>query len=121
MEQVLQAIGSSYRRRILQLVRDRELSAGEVASHFPYVTRPAISQHLGILKEARLLHERRQGTRRLYKARPESLNELRAFLESFWDDHLSKLKLAAEAEQRRISFEVEERVAARKRSRRGSR
>jgi DNA-binding transcriptional ArsR family regulator len=85
MEEILNAIGSSYRRRILQLVRDRELSAGEVASHFPYVTRPAISQHLAVLKETRLVHERRQGTRRLYRARPEALTELRAFLEPFWD------------------------------------
>lgn len=98
MEEILNALGSSYRRRILQLVRDRELSAGEVASHFPYVTRPAISQHLALLKEARLLHERRQGTRRYYKARPEALNEVRGFLEPFWE-------LAAE---RRVDFDVEE-------------
>ena len=76
----------------------RELSAGRIASHFE-VTRPAISQHLRVLKEAGLLTERRLGTRRLYRARPEGLTELRAFLEGFWEDHLERLKLAAEFEE----------------------
>ena len=83
MEEVLHALGSPFRRRIMQLVRDRELSAGELASHFPYITRPAVSQHLAILKEVRLVQERRQGTRRLYRTRREPLIELRVFVESF--------------------------------------
>jgi DNA-binding transcriptional ArsR family regulator len=79
--QLLQALASPYRRRILVLLRDRELSAGEVASHFPNVTRPAISQHLTVLKEARLLQERRAGTRRLYKTRSDGLAEVQVLLE----------------------------------------
>lgn len=97
VESALRAIAQPRRRRILALVRGRELSAGEIAAHFD-VTRPAVSQHLGVLKEAGLVSERRDGTRRLYRARPEGLDELRAFLEEFWDERLGAL--AREAEQK---------------------
>jgi DNA-binding transcriptional ArsR family regulator len=93
------AIAEPRRRRILQLVGSRELSAGEIASRFE-VTRPAISQHLTVLKGAGLLSERRDGTRRLYRARPEGLAELRDFLDEFWADGLDRLKAAAEQEER---------------------
>jgi DNA-binding transcriptional ArsR family regulator len=82
----------------LTLVRDGELSAGEIASHFD-VTRPAVSQHLNVLKEAGLVTERRNGTRRLYRARPEGLVELKDFLEEFWDVRLEALKREAEKEE----------------------
>ena len=65
------------------------------------MTRPAISQHLTVLKNAGLVTERREGTRRLYSARPEGLSELRAFLDGFWEDRLERLKRAAEQEKRR--------------------
>src|SRR5581483_1029954 len=100
MEAALKAIAEPRRRAILQLVRDEELSAGEIASHFD-VTRPAVSQHLTVLKEAGLVRERRNGTRRLYRARPEGLAELRAFLEEFWGSKLDTLKRDAEREERR--------------------
>ena len=99
MEVALRAISEPRRRRILTLVRDRELAAGQIAAHFD-VTRPAISQHLGVLKEAGLVSERREGTRRLYRARPEGLAELRSFLDGFWDDRLDALRHAAEREER---------------------
>jgi DNA-binding transcriptional ArsR family regulator len=99
MEASLKAIVEPRRRQILRLVRDRELSAGEIAGHFD-VTRPAISQHLNVLKEARLVSERRNGTRRLYRARPEGLREVKAFLEEFWDERLEALKREAEQEER---------------------
>ena len=99
MEAALKAIAAPRRRQILTLVRDSELTAGAIASHFD-VTRPAISQHLNVLKEAGLVSERRNGTRRLYRARPEGLGELRAFLEGFWDDRLDALKREAEREER---------------------
>jgi DNA-binding transcriptional ArsR family regulator len=83
----------------MSLVRDGELCAGEIAAHFE-VTRPAISQHLNVLKEAGLVSERRSGTQRLYRARPEGLAELRAFLEDFWGDRLETLKREAEREER---------------------
>ena len=100
MEAALKAIAAPHRRRILWLVRDEELSAGEIASHFD-VTRPAISQHLNVLKEAGLVNERRNGTRRLYRARPEGLGELKDFLEEFWDVRLQALKREAEREEKK--------------------
>src|SRR5260221_14677958 len=87
-----------HRRQILALVRDEELAAGEIAAHFD-VTRPAGSQHLNVLKEAGLVTERRHGTRRLYRARPEGLAELKAFLEEFWDERLESLKREAERKE----------------------
>jgi DNA-binding transcriptional ArsR family regulator len=100
MEAALRAIAEPRRRRILQLVGSEELSAGEIASHFD-VTRPAVSQHLRVLKGAGLLSERREGTRRLYLARPEGLAELRDFLDEFWAEGLDRLKAAAEQAEER--------------------
>lgn len=94
------AIAEPRRRQILTLVRDAELSAGHIAAEFD-VSRPAISQHLTVLKEAGLLSERREGTSRLYQARPEGMAGLRDFMEGFWRDRLERLKLAAELEQQR--------------------
>jgi DNA-binding transcriptional ArsR family regulator len=100
VDDVTRAIAEPRRREILALVRDRELSAGEIASRFE-ITRPAVSQHLGVLREAGLLNERRDGTRRLYRARPEGLAGLRDFINQFWSERLQRLKLAAELEQQR--------------------
>jgi DNA-binding transcriptional ArsR family regulator len=100
VEAALKAIAEPRRRAILGLVRDGELSAGEIASHFD-VTRPAVSQHLNVLKEAGLVSERRNGTRRLYRVRPEGLAELRDFLEGFWNVRLDELKRQAEKEEQR--------------------
>jgi DNA-binding transcriptional ArsR family regulator len=101
IDTVLQAIAEPRRREILELVRVIERSSGEIAAHFD-VTRPAISQHLQVLVSAGLVTLRKDGTRRLYQARPEGLAELREFLESLWDDRLLRLRQAAEAEQKRI-------------------
>ena len=100
MEAALKAIAAPHRLRILRLVRDEELSAGEIAAHFD-VTRPAVSQHLTVLKEAGLVNERRNGTRRLYRARPEGLIELRTFLDELWGERLEALKREAEREERK--------------------
>jgi DNA-binding transcriptional ArsR family regulator len=100
MEAALKAIAEPRRRTILRLVQADELSAGEIASHFD-VSWPAISQHLGVLKEAGLVTERRNGTRRLYRARPEGLEDVRTFLEELWDARLEALKHEAEREERR--------------------
>ena len=99
MEAALKAIAEPRRRRILALVRDGELSAGEIASNFE-ISRPAVSQHLTVLREAGLVDERRNGTRRLYRARPEGLADLKAFLEEFWDEKLAALKQEVEREER---------------------
>jgi DNA-binding transcriptional ArsR family regulator len=93
------AFAEPRRREILDLVRTKELSSGEIAAHFP-VTGAAVSQHLRVLREAGLVSERRVGTRRLYRARPQAIAELRAYLERFWDDQLASLKQAAERAER---------------------
>jgi DNA-binding transcriptional ArsR family regulator len=98
MQAALDALADPRRRRILALVRDRELAAGEIAANFD-VTRSAISQHVGVLKQAGLLTERREGTKRLYRARPEGLADLRDFLDEFWSDRLDVLTREAEREQ----------------------
>lgn len=95
MQTVVDAISDPRRREILRLVRDRELAAGEIAARFD-VTRPTISQHLTVLRNAGLVGERRDGTRRLYHARPEGLAELQSFLDGLWDDSLERLKLVVE-------------------------
>lgn len=99
MDAALRALAEPRRREILRLVRDDELTAGGIAAHFD-VSRPAVSQHLSVLREAGLLVERRDGTRRWYRARPEGTRDLRAWLEAFWDDGLARLAAAAEAEER---------------------
>ena len=100
MDVAIRALAEPRRREILRLIHDGELSSGEIASHF-VVTRPAISQHLKVLHDARLVSVRRQGTRRLYRARPDGLAELRRYLEEFWDEGLRLLATEAEAEERR--------------------
>lgn len=97
MDAVLQALAAPTRRQILALVRDQERSASEIAASFD-VTRPAISQHLTLLKEAGLVDVRAVGTRRLYRARPEAFGELRRWLDAFWADRLADLKYVIEQE-----------------------
>jgi len=92
----LKALADPTRRRILELVADRELPVGEIAEEFP-VSRPAISQHLGVLREAGLVTEHRVGTRRLYAADPSGLVGIRKFLDRFWQVRLQELKDVAEA------------------------
>lgn len=99
MDAALKAIAEPRRREILRLVKDEELSAGEIASHFD-ISWPAVSQHLGVLKEAGLVDERRNGVRRLYRVRPEGLTAVQAFLEEFWSDRLAALKREAERDER---------------------
>ena len=101
MQKALDALAEPRRRDILSLVRQDELAAGAIAAHFTDVTRPAVSQHLRTLREAGLIEERRDGTRRLYRARAEGLATLREFLDGFWDDRLDALRREAESEQRR--------------------
>lgn len=99
MDAQFRAIADPRRREILRLVWSEERAAGDIARSFE-VTRPAISQHLRVLREAGLVSERRDGTRRLYRALPEALGELRAVLEAYWDDTLRSLKRAAEQAER---------------------
>jgi DNA-binding transcriptional ArsR family regulator len=96
----LRALAQPNRIAILALIRTRELPATKIAGHFQ-TTRSAISQHLRVLTEAGLLHERRDGTKRLYRLRPEGLRGVRKLLDLFWDVKLDRLKSAVELEARR--------------------
>jgi len=99
LQAAIDAIAEPRRREILRLIRDGELAAGEIAAHFD-VTRQAVSQHLRNLRDAGLVSERRDGTRRIYRARPEGLTELRAFLDDFWGERLEALRREVEVEHR---------------------
>jgi DNA-binding transcriptional ArsR family regulator len=99
VELALKAIAEPRRQEILRLVWSQERAAGEIASHFD-ISRPAISKHLRVLREAGLVRERREGTQRLYRVDTGSVLELRRFLESFWDEGLLAIKQAAEGPSR---------------------
>jgi DNA-binding transcriptional ArsR family regulator len=95
---MFEAIAQPTRREILELLAGGERSAGSLASGFT-VTQPAISQHLKVLREAGLVTERRDGTRRLYSVRPEGLADLRSFLAPVLPAGLERLKRAAEEKE----------------------
>jgi DNA-binding transcriptional ArsR family regulator len=97
-DEVLRALAEPRRRAILRLVAHDELAAGEIAAAFD-VTRPAISQHLTVLKAAGLVAERREGTRRLYRARPEGLAEVRELLDELWASSLDVARRLVEADR----------------------
>ena len=98
LDETLRAIAEPRRREILRLIADAELSAGEIAARFS-VTRPAVSQHLQVLKGARLVRERRDGVRRLYRASPDGLSELRAYLDAMWSSGLDRARALVEGER----------------------
>jgi DNA-binding transcriptional ArsR family regulator len=101
MDTLLRTLGQPKRREIVRLVWSEELSATEIAAHFPEVTRPAISQHLAVLRRAGLVHDRREGTKRLYSVNKEEVARLREFLDSFWSSSLGRLRDLAETDERR--------------------
>ena len=92
---VLRALADPHRRHILRLVQHAELPAGQIAANFA-LTQQAISQHIGVLKQAGLLTERRDGARRLYTMDHQSLEPIRELLGEFWPDALRRLKMAVE-------------------------
>ena len=94
----MSALGDPTRRAIFERLGRGPCSVGELAKELP-VSRPAVSQHLRVLKEAGLVTERRDGTKRLYRARPETIAQLWASLEVFWSESLRTLKVAAEHEE----------------------
>ncbi len=101
MLQQIQAISDPTRFAILQKLRDQELPAGKIAEEFPHISRPAVSQHIRILKDNNLLWERREGTKRIYRLRRKGFYDVYRFLEAFWDEKLQDLKAAAEEEERK--------------------
>ncbi|HEY2308947.1 MAG TPA: metalloregulator ArsR/SmtB family transcription factor [Streptosporangiaceae bacterium] len=97
-DEALKALAEPRRRAILRLVASDELAAGQIAAAFD-VTRTAVSQHLTVLRNAGLLTERREGTRRLYRAQPEGLAGLRRFLDDMWASSLDTARRLVEAEE----------------------
>lgn len=98
MTEPFHALAEPRRREILRLVWDRERPAGEIAARFD-VTFAAVSQHLRVLREAGLVSVRRDGRRRLYRARTEGMGPWREVLETMWTDRLARLRDLAEATQ----------------------
>jgi len=96
-DEVLRALAEPRRRAILRVVASEELPAGRIAEHFD-VTRSAVSQHLQVLKDAGLVAERRDGTKRLYRARGDGLARLRSLLDQMWDDSLDLARRLAESD-----------------------
>ena len=96
VDDALRAVADPTRRAILRLVRDHELAAGDIATHFPSMSRPAVSQHLRVLANAGLVTVRPEGNRRLYRWRPEGLRDAATFVEEMWSENLARLKVAAE-------------------------
>jgi DNA-binding transcriptional ArsR family regulator len=96
----IQALSNETRFKIVNLVREREMAAGTIAKRFK-LTRPAVSQHIAILREAGLLEERRMGAQRFYAVRSEGFDELVKYVEGFWRPRLQRLKEVAEVVERR--------------------
>lgn len=100
MDAAFKALAEPRRREILRLVWSEELPATQIAARFEDVTRSAVSQHLGVLREAGLVTERRDGTRRLYRVDHDEMARLRQFLDSYWSESLGRLRDLAEAAER---------------------
>src|SRR3954471_7207609 len=96
----MDALGDRTRRGIFEQLRSGPRAVGEIADELP-VSRPAVSQHLRVLKEARLVTERREGTRRLYRLDPDGVGEVRDYFDDFWSEALASFKAAAENERRK--------------------
>ena len=104
---VLDALGDPTRRTIFERVARRPRSVAELARGF-HVSRPAVSQHLRVLKEAGLVHDRSEGTRRIYSADQRGVKALRDYLDRFWDRTLASFQKVAEADQAAADLETEE-------------
>lgn len=100
MDTAFKALAEPRRREILRLVWTSELPAAEIAARFDDVTRSAVSQHLSVLREAELVIERRDGTRRLYRANHDQMERLRRFLDEYWTTSLRNLQDLAESAER---------------------
>jgi DNA-binding transcriptional ArsR family regulator len=100
VEHLLDALGDPTRRLVFERLRGGARSVGEIAEGMD-VSRPAVSQHLRVLKSARLVVDRPEGTRRLYAVDAQGLEALRSWLDGFWDETLAGFKKAAERKTRK--------------------
>src|SRR5277367_513001 len=105
LERTFEALGDPTRLAIFQRVASRPHSVGEIAEHMP-VSRPAVSQHLRVLKDAGLVSDLKEGTRRVYQVKPEGIDALRKYFEQLWTRNLTAFKAAADkAAERKINDE----------------
>ena len=93
----MEALADGTRRSVFEQLRDGPRSVGEIAGRLP-VSRPAVSQHLRVLKDAGLVADERAGTRRLYRLAPRGLEELRTYIDDFWSQALEQFRQAVEQE-----------------------
>jgi DNA-binding transcriptional ArsR family regulator len=98
----LTALGDGTRRAIFERLADRPRAVGELARDLP-VSRPAVSQHLKVLKDAGLVIDRRVGNRRIYQLDPDGVGALRAYLDQFWNRSLTAFKAAVEQEDEEVT------------------
>jgi DNA-binding transcriptional ArsR family regulator len=98
----LTALGDPTRRAIFERLAERPRAVGELAGDLP-VSRPAVSQHLKVLKDAGLVLDRPEGTRRIYQLDPDGVGALRAYLDTFWNRSLMAFKTAVEADDEEVS------------------
>ena len=110
------ALADPTRRSLLELLRDGPLTVADLASRMP-VSRPAVSQHLAVLSEARLVTHERAGTRHIYRADGEGLEALRQYLEGMWGDMLSQFAAAAGEEERKTKLKAGRRRDGRRKKR----
>jgi DNA-binding transcriptional ArsR family regulator len=89
------ALGDPTRRAVFERLREGPLPVGRIAGELP-VSRPAVSQHLKVLKQAGLVYDRQDGTRRLYAIDPDGVSAMREYLDQFWNEALAAFKAAAE-------------------------
>jgi DNA-binding transcriptional ArsR family regulator len=98
-EEAMNALGEPTRRKIFERLAESPKAVGELAKELP-VSRPAVSQHLRVLKSAGLVSEQPDGTRRVYRVEPDGVVALRAYFDEFWDKALASFRVEAEAQER---------------------
>jgi predicted transcriptional regulator len=99
-EKTFDALGNSVRRKILRILSEEPLAVGQIAAVLP-ISRPAVSKHLRILEQVKLVAHARQGNRNIFRMNQDGLRSAQEFLEEFWEGSLARFKLAAENTSRR--------------------
>ncbi len=92
----LDALGNPTRRRLLELILEQPRAVSALSAEFPDISRPAISRHLRVLREAQLIEAESQGQRNVYRVRPEGFADVRSYLDRFYDDALARFRIVAE-------------------------